>query len=431
MSRRTYRGAAAIIATLAIVATACSDNKSSSSTSKTTAGSNATAGNTASAPGITTDSITVGFVSSETGVASANNKGAAAFKARIQALNDKGGIFGRTIKVVSEDDTSAPNGNLTAVQKIVQQNNPFVMVDESAFTFAGYRYLVEQKIPSITGGYDGPQYADAGNEYLLPLSGNVGKGFPTSTITPQLMKDQGVVKGAGLGYGISPSSANAAKRFAEQGLPAVGLGKGYLNTSIPFGGENVGPIILDMKKQGVNGAYLAMDNNTNFAIANSAIQNGLDLKALVMATGYDQSLLDNPTTVATAEKGHVFIGAAFAPYDSGNAGTNRMQAVFKKYLSLDGVPTFGFYEGYATAQLLIDGLKAAGRNPTRQGYVDAVRSFDSYDVDGMACSGVSFTMETYGKVDTKKESCQYFVKVEGGKFVATDKVTGHLIDPGA
>src|SRR5207248_7588898 len=142
-------------------------------------------GNTASAPGITTDAITVGLVTSETGVASSNNKGAAAFKARIQAENDKGGVFGRKINVVDQDDTSSPQGNLTAVQKIAQQSNPFAIVDESAFTFASYRYLVDQKIPSITGGYDGPQYADAGNENLLPLSGNIGKGFPPSTVTPQ------------------------------------------------------------------------------------------------------------------------------------------------------------------------------------------------------------------------------------------------------
>src|SRR5207248_2934550 len=126
----------------------------------------------------------------------------------------------------------------TAVQKIAQQSNPFMIIDESAFTFASYRFLVDQKIPSITGGYDGPEYADAGNEYMIPLLGNIGKGFPTSTIGPQFMKDKGVTKGAGLGYGVSPSSSSAATRFAKEGLPAVGLAPGYVNVSIPFGGEN-------------------------------------------------------------------------------------------------------------------------------------------------------------------------------------------------
>src|SRR5437588_730501 len=151
-----------------MVAAACGSSSKKSSSSG--GSSKNTSGNTASAPGITTDTITVGIVTSETGVASANNKGAAAFKARIQAENDKGGVFGRKINVVDADDTSSPQGNLTAVQKLVQQNSPFALIDESAFTFASYRQVVDQKIPTITGGYDGPEYADAGNEYLLPLS---------------------------------------------------------------------------------------------------------------------------------------------------------------------------------------------------------------------------------------------------------------------
>jgi ABC-type branched-subunit amino acid transport system substrate-binding protein len=435
----------ALMAVLAMAAAACSSSKKSSSSTtaapNTTAGAaasttaaNSTAGNTASAPGITTDTITVGLVSDETGSSASNNQSAAAFKARIQAENDKGGIFGRKIKVVAEDGGSAFTTNLTEVQKIVQESNPFVMVDASAFLGLAARYLVAQKIPAVTGGYDGPQYANAGNEDLIPfLVGNIGKDFPAAnTGIPQFMKDQGVIKGAGLGYTISPSSSNAAIKFANGSLPAVGLPKGYVNTSIAFGGENVTPVVLDMKRQAVDGAYLAMDNNTNFAVANSAVQNGLILKALVMATGYDHTLLDNPTTVATAEKGNVFISSQFAPYEANNPGVDRMRDVFQKYLNTprDQVPVFGWWIGYGTAQLLIDSLKAAGQNPTRQGFVDGARSFDNYTDDGIFCSGVSYTMATYG-MDSTKPTCSYFIKVANGKFVLVGKVPGHNIPPSA
>src|SRR4051812_36606035 len=134
-SRMGFRGIAASAAVLALVAAACGSSSKKSSTTATTTSGGGTSGNTASGPGITPDAITVGVVTSETGVASSNNKGVAAFKARIQAENDKGGVFGRKINVVEQDDTSTPAGNLTAVQKLVQQNNPFVIVDESAFTF--------------------------------------------------------------------------------------------------------------------------------------------------------------------------------------------------------------------------------------------------------------------------------------------------------
>jgi branched-chain amino acid transport system substrate-binding protein len=427
---------------LAVVAAACSSSKKASppattAAPNTTAGSaspattaaNSTAGNTASATGITTDAITVGVVVDETGVASSNDKGYPAFKARIDAQNDAGGIFGRKINLVFEDGQSSPTQNLTAVQKIALTSNPFVMVDDSYALSSSYRYLVTQKIPTVTGGYDGPEYADAGNEYLLPmLVGNIGKPYPAiNTIIPTFMKQQGVTKGAGLGYSVSPSSAAAAKNVVDA-LATVGLPGGYVNTAIPFGGENVGPVILDMKRQGTDGAYLAMDNNTNFAIANAAIQNGLTFKALVMATGYDHTLLDNSTTVATAEKGNVFIASNFTPYEAATPGVDRMRDVFQKYLSIprDQVPIFGYWIGYADAQLLIDGLMAAGRNPTRQGFVDAVRTFDNWSDDGIFCSGVPFTMATYGQTSTR-ETCSYIINVVNGKFNVVGKVSGHNV----
>ncbi len=303
------------------------------------------------------------------------------------------------------------------------------MVDDSYALSSSYRYLVAQKIPTVTGGYDGPEYADAGNEYLLPmLIGNIGKPYPPiNTIIPTFMKQQGVTKGAGLGYSISPSSSAAAQNVVAA-LTTVGLPGGYVNTAIPFGGENVGSVILDMKKQGVDGAYLAMDNNTNFAIANAAIQNGLTFKALLMATGYDHTLLDNPTTVATAEKGNVFIASNFTPYEAATPGVDRMRDVFQKYLNIprDQVPIFGYWIGYADAQLLIDGLMAAGRNPTRQGFVDAVRTFDNWNDDGIFCAGVPFTMATYGQTNTK-DGCSYIINVVNGKFNVVGKVTGHNI----
>ena len=143
LTRRRYRGLVAVVAVVAMAAAACSSSKKSSSTATTappTGGAAATtappttqgtAGNTASATGITPTSYTVGVVIDETGVAASNNKGYAAFKARIDAQNDAGGVFGRKINIVFEDGQSAATPNLTAVQKIVLTANPFVMVDDS------------------------------------------------------------------------------------------------------------------------------------------------------------------------------------------------------------------------------------------------------------------------------------------------------------
>jgi branched-chain amino acid transport system substrate-binding protein len=430
LTKRAFK--IAVLATaLALLVAACgSDKKSSSesSGSSTTAASSSGKGNTASAPGVTEDEITIGFVGSLTGVAAPLFKGIdKAFQARIAAENDKGGVNGRKIKVVVEDDTSSPNGNLTAVQKLVQQTKPFLVANVSPFAFASYRYLLQQKVPMVSGGFDGPQYSEPGAEWLLPLSGNIGPNYPGSTLSGDFLKKLGVKKGAGLGYGVSPSSSRAAQNFAKATLPAVGLAEGYVNTTLPFGGENVGPVVLDLKKEGVDAVYLAMDANTNFAVANGLEQAGIPMKAILMATGYGQDLLDQPTTLATAEKGPLFMQAPQIPVELNTPATKREQEILKKYMGYDGVPGFNHFEGYGTAELIIDGLKKGPQNPTRKDLVDTVRKWDNYNINGLTCSGADFRYSTYGKLDTNKTSCAYIMKVENGKFVVAAKTTGHPV----
>jgi branched-chain amino acid transport system substrate-binding protein len=419
---------AAMTVSLILVAAAC--GSSSKKTSGATTGD--TSGNTASAPGVTATEVNVSLVTTNTGVAAPNFKGLdVAFKARIDAQNAAGGVNGRQIKVSVEDDASSPNGNLTASQKAVQTDNPFIVVNVSAFTTGGYRYILDQKIPIIGGGFDGPEWAQTGNESMISIGGNVGPGNPTSSVLAQFMKDQGVTKVAGLGYSVSQSSSAAAKKFVDVAAPAVGMTGAYTNTSIPFGGTNVGPIILDMKKAGVDGVYLPMDNNTNYGVVNSAEQNGLNFKAAVMATGYGQELLDQPTTLATAEGKPVFMAVAGTPVELNTTATKKYQADLAKYGSYTGVPGFQYYEGYVTADLFIQGLIKAGKNPTRQGLVDAIRAMGTYDGAGLNCSPVDVSAAGFGKTDYTKESCSYLVKIVGGKFVLAAKVTGKFIQGSA
>ncbi len=44
--------------------------------------------------------------------------------------------------------------------------------------------LVDQKDRNVTGGFDGPEYCQPGNEYLLPLPGNTARNMPQSTGWP-------------------------------------------------------------------------------------------------------------------------------------------------------------------------------------------------------------------------------------------------------
>ena len=105
-----------------------------------------------------------------------------------------------------------------------------------------------------------------------------------------ILKDLGVTNLGSLGYGVSPVSSEVAKGNAAS-AEAAGLKVGYLNANFPFGSTNVGPVAIDMKNGGVDGFTATTDPNTAFALITALKNQGVDLKAAVLATGFGSDLL--------------------------------------------------------------------------------------------------------------------------------------------
>src|SRR6267154_275338 len=86
-----------------------------------------------STPGVTAKDITLGYITSETGVAASASAGSTdGCKARVGAENAKGGVNGRKIKLEAIDDQSS-GVNLTAAQDLVRNRNVCTVINDSAF----------------------------------------------------------------------------------------------------------------------------------------------------------------------------------------------------------------------------------------------------------------------------------------------------------
>lgn len=363
-------------------------------------------------PGVTDKQITIGYIYSGTGAAASTSQfGGKACKARVDRQNAQGGVNGRKIKLIAIDDKSG-GGNLTAAQDLVNNSNAFMVVDDSAFAFLSFRFLLDQGVPMVGGGYDGDYYGKPGNESIFSALGTPFAGL-TSDSGIRIMKQLGAKKTAAVGYGASPSSSASAKSLQEFAAPALGLDPVYTNTTVEFGSSDVGPLVLGMKNAGADGAYLPLVASSNIAIIQGLQQNGVKMKALVMPTGYGQDLLDQPVAKTLGPE-DVFT-SAWAPVELKTKATKQFQSDLKKYGDLTGVPNFGAYTGYITCELAILGLQNAGATPTRQGFVDGLRKLGSYDQAGLGCTTVDISLEHYGKYPI--DGCGYAVTVENGKFV--------------
>ena len=187
----------------------------------TATGAGAQSGST---PGVTAKDITLGYISSETGVAASASKGSAnGCKARIGAENAKGGVNGRKIKLEAIDDQSSAN-NLNNAKDLVQNRDAFIVINDSAIRRSStYRFLNDAGVPMLGGGFDGSYYYEKGNENIISAYGD---GTPVAGITydntTNVMKKLGAKSVAAVGYGISPSSSEAAKATENYGGEGLG-----------------------------------------------------------------------------------------------------------------------------------------------------------------------------------------------------------------
>ncbi len=301
-------------------------------TGLTSAGTAASGGDST---GVTAKEIKLGFISSETGVAgSVFHNAVKAFQARVDRQNAHGGVHGRKIVTETIDDGGAVN-NLQAVQELVQVRKVFAVVNDSSFAFLGYRYLLENDVPMVGGGYDGNEYGQPGNEDLISLFGNAGPQPGAAYFSPgSSLKQLGATKIAALGYAVSPSSVAATKSFQKYTVPAMGLEAVYTNTAVDFGTTDVGPLVLGMKNAGADGVFLPLQSSTNFAILTAAAQSGLQFKVALLATGYGQDLLDQP--IAKQLGPEVLFAQGWAPVELETKATKQFQADLKKYRAVHG-----------------------------------------------------------------------------------------------
>ena len=423
MPRRS-RGRTLIFTTVAVVLVAAGCGSSSKgSTSNTTtsggttatstggSGSSAPAGNTASGPGVSPTTIKVGLVTSLTGSDSSNSvtipKG---FAARIAAQNAAGGVDGRKITYIVEDDQSSPTAAATAAESAANAG-VFAIDYNSPFTFGAIKYMAQAGIPVVGGAYDGPEWSEPQTfPNMFSWTPALYSSYPIYSTDAQFIKNQGGTRVASVGYGISPSSSATAKGMATAAT-TVGIQAPYINSSLPFGTVNVTAIALQMKSENVNSLYGPIDPNTLLAILTAAKQTGVNLKVTDMSTGYGEDFLADPAALQSAQ-GAYMITNSQVPVELKTPATLAEQAAFAKYQGFTGVPDFGWTEGYASADLLIKGLEVAGQNPTRASFIDNLRKVTNYNVEGLATNTVNFS--TVATIPN--QTCGYYVQLEGKQF---------------
>jgi branched-chain amino acid transport system substrate-binding protein len=358
---------------------ACSSSKSGGASGS---GSGAAVGSTKGTSG----DLKVGLLSDFTGAASSGftttKQGVEAY---INSINDAGGVNGQKIDLVEGDTTSTPTGALTAVQKLVQNDKVFAIIENSSVFYGAENYALKKGVPVVGSAIDGPIWFDSKNTNLFNSAGI----YPSDTVPlsqGQYEKKKGVTGCASLGYSDSVSAQDSAKGFV-QSCEAAGIKTAYLNVQVPSSTTDVGSIALAIKNSGADGISTSLRPNTSFALVAALKQLGVNVKSFLLLTGYGSDLLASAPSVQVAQG--VDFSTLGYPAETSNAATDLRKANLAK-VGAASPPTFGEQYGYLAAVAFVDGLKAAGANPSQSSFISKMRAITDFDGEGLLPFKVNF-----------------------------------------
>ncbi len=356
--------------------------------------------------------ITIGVITDITGPAASGNKNAVQ---GVQAGVVLAKRDGYTIKYVVGDTATSPATALAAAQRMVTQDHVLAVIGHSALLFSAAPYLKSQNIPVVGFAEDAGEWST--NPNMFSISGPLETNLVTAT-DGLFFKMQGGTSLGSIGYSVSPSSAGAA-RAATASAQAAGLKSGYLNANFPFGSTNVAPDAIAMKNNGVDAFTATVDPNTAFAFVTGLRQQGVNLKVSLFPTGYGGDLFQaGPNAQQTAQ--NVSFGLSFEPVEMHTAATQQFQSDLAA-AGVKGEPTYSEYNGYLSVGLLVQGLKAAGSNPTHASLISALSGIHNWNALGL-WGGRTLDINNRNPTTQGVDNCLWVTKFVGNSF--------HLI-PGA
>ncbi len=363
---------------------------------------------------------TIGVLTDVTGPASSGNKTSVqGVQAGITWASQNGYHF----RYVVGDTQTSPSGALSAAQTLVEQDHAFVVVADSALTFAAASYLTQHDVPVIGAAQDASEWQTSKNMFSVfgALHGN-----EVATTFGQFFKLEGVTNLGSLGYSISPISSEAAKASAVS-AQAAGIRVGYLNASFPFGGTNVQPVALAMKQAGINGFTASVDPNTGFSLITALRQLGVKLKAALLATGYGGDLLQaGPGALQEAQD--VYFGLGYEPLEMHTPATQQFAAALRS-VGVTGDPTVAEYNTYASVILLVQALQAAGPNPTQASLIAALSGIHDFTAGGLYGTH-HLDINNRTSIVSGVDNCEWVTKLSGSTFQlvpGADPICGSVI----
>ncbi|MFJ9747494.1 amino acid ABC transporter substrate-binding protein [Streptomyces sp. WAC 01325] len=317
--------------------------------------------------------IRVGVITSATSPVGGNaftgpRDGAKAFFDR---LNARGGIDGRRVEVRLCDDGGSGIGNNECVHRLIDEDKVVALVATTALDYAGASRVSHARVPDIGGQPIGAAYDTWPHLYgiygsLAPRDGTIGwdgEQYGGTEVYRYFKREHGARTAAVVSYNQPASAAYA--RLVERGLKAEGYK--VVTEQVDFALPNFRAVAADLKEQGADLVFDAIDTHGNARLCEAMDDVGADVTAKVT------NVQNWTSTVAEDYKDAPRCrNALWATGSSRNFEDTDQDAVREFRDATEGLDSHSQWqlEGWAAAKWFTDAAKACAPKGVTRACVD-------------------------------------------------------------
>jgi branched-chain amino acid transport system substrate-binding protein len=383
-----------VVVTVACILAACGTRLPDSAfTTTTVAGTPTSAASTnpASDIGVTATEVRVGLIVSKTSALGSETfsppmYGALAY---FKALNERGGVAGRTVDVDVCDDSGTGAGNRNCVHKLVDDDKVFAFAGNSIYQYVAAAEVSDKDVPDIAGqpvgnAYD--QYQHLYNLYgaVYPRNGKVGydgKLYGGTEVYRYFKTTLGTKTAAVVSYNQADS-----QRFADLIVRSLEVeGYSVVSEQVDFAVPNFDAVAADMKAHGVDSVFDSLDAAGNVNLCNAMDSAGLAVKAKVTTVQSWDETVPRQYAKAPTCRNSLYATSMDRNYmDTQYPAVAQFRAdIQAAYPDRADRLSMWELEGWASAQWLTDAMTACGPNLARacvEAYMNRPLDYDGHGV---------------------------------------------------
>jgi ABC-type branched-subunit amino acid transport system substrate-binding protein len=360
--------------TLAAVAAATLLAAGCSSISSSTDKANTSSGKAAAGPGVTSTTISLGYLTDLSGPASgAGTEVYQGSKLYVDQLNKSGGVCGRQIQLSVQDDKYDPQTALSLYQQSSANVLDYMAVLGTPILSTLEPQLEQDKILTVTQSWDASLLKQP-NLIVAPSTSDMDIVAGLGYLNQQGLLKRGDAIGAiyiaGLG---EPQMAGVDYAARQLGLKAAKIEVQATDTDLSSQ-------LQQFKNAGVKVIVAAGLPTQTAAAAAGENAAGLDAPIVTGTAGFVSSLTAGATAQAVEQ--HVYVALGWSPFSADNP---QVKQVVSAYNADKGnvAPDEGIILGWAEAKLYTGIISKSCGNLTRAGLLSAYRSISDLPMTGL------------------------------------------------